>query len=102
MDQSQTETKNEGGQLADLGLGQIDPKEALATVSQFARENPHVALGGAFVVGFLLGGGLTPRILGAAGMMVARRYFASTVRETLDNVVREQMGGQRDESMGMT
>ncbi len=78
------EQGEEKGPLASLGG--IDPGEALEKVSNVARENPHAALAGAFAVGFLLGGGLTPRLLGAAAMFAAQRYFRSTMEETLASV----------------
>jgi len=64
----------------------FDPGEALAMVSNVAKEHPHAALAGAVAVGFLLGGGLTPRLLGAAALFAARRYFRATVEETLLSV----------------
>ncbi|MDI1452099.1 hypothetical protein [Polyangium sp. 6x1] len=74
-------------QGADRGpltaLGGVDPNEVLTMVSNVARANPHAALAGAVAVGFLLGGGLTPRLLGAGALFVARRYFRATVEETL-------------------
>jgi len=81
-----------GGEMAQG----FDPGQALATVSEVARENPHAALAGAFAVGFLLGGGLTPRLLGAAALFAARHYFRVTVEETLASVetrIGEQLGG---------
>jgi hypothetical protein len=64
----------------------FDANEALTTVTEAAKQHPHVALAGAFVVGFLLGGGLTPRLLGAAALFAARRYFRQTVQETIESV----------------
>jgi hypothetical protein len=68
----------------------IDPSEALETVSQWARENPHAALAAAAGVGFLLGGGLTPRMLGAAGLMAARYYFKQAIGGTLEQVLPQE------------
>lgn len=73
------------GQSALSPMG-FDPGEAIAAVSNVAREHPHAALVGAVAVGFLLGGGLTPRLLGAAALFAARRYFRMTVEETLASV----------------
>jgi hypothetical protein len=81
----------QGGGAADKGadrgplaaLGGVDPNEVLTMVGDVARANPHAALAGAVAVGFLLGGGLTPRLLGAAALFAARRYFRATVEETL-------------------
>ena len=73
-------------------LGAIDPKEVLGMVAGFARENPHAALAGACAIGFLLGGGLTPRLLGGIALLAGRRYMNQTLRETLQGVLREQLG----------
>jgi len=60
-------------------LAQVDAGEIVEQVVTFARENPHAALAGAAAVGFVLGGGLTPRLLGALGMIAARRYMKSSL-----------------------
>jgi len=60
-------------------LAQVDAGEIVEQVVTFARENPHAALAGAAVVGFVLGGGLTPRLVGALGMIAARRYMKSSL-----------------------
>jgi hypothetical protein len=75
-------------------MGSINPKEVLGMVEGFARENPHTALVGACAIGFLLGGGLTPRILGSLAVIAGRKYFNQTMRETLEGVLREQLGTQ--------
>jgi len=75
--------QSQGQALSPMGF---DPSEAIAMVSNVAREHPHAALAGAVAVGFLLGGGLTPRLLGAAALFVARKYFRMTVEETLASV----------------
>jgi hypothetical protein len=92
-----------GGQgqgMEERGLSPMgfDPSEALAQVSNVAREHPHAALAGAFAVGFLLGGGLTPRLLGAAAMFAARRYFRMTVEETLASVQQGLEGQARHDA----
>jgi hypothetical protein len=76
-----------------LGPLGFDASEAITTVSTIAREHPHAALAGAFAVGFLLGGGLTPKMLGAIGMFAARRYFRGAVEETLATM-QENFGAQ--------
>ena len=60
-------------------LAQIDPQEVLGQAASFARANPHAALAGAAVLGFVLGGGLTPRLVGTLGMIAARRYMKTAV-----------------------
>ncbi|MDC0741142.1 hypothetical protein [Polyangium mundeleinium] len=90
---STTEQGADRGPLA--ALGGVDPNEVLTMVSDVARANPHAALAGAVAVGFLLGGGLTPRLLGAAALFTARRYFRATVEETLaglEHGLAERMG----------
>jgi hypothetical protein len=69
-------------------LAHVDAKEVLGQVESFARENPHAALAGAAVVGFVLGGGLTPRLLGALGMIAARRYMSTAMGDTLSQLLR--------------
>jgi hypothetical protein len=81
------------------GDGVLEPRDpsvdqAVAAIAELARKNPRAVLLGAGAVGFLLGGGLTPRLLGAVALLAARRYFAQTVRETLDGVLRERLGTQ--------
>lgn len=61
----------------------IDPGEMLEMVKDYARENPHVALGAAAAVGFVLGGGLTPRILMAAGVFFGKRYMNEALKGAL-------------------
>lgn len=70
-------------------LSNIEPGEMINQVSSFARENPHLALAGAAAVGFVLGGGLTPRMVGAVGMFAARRYLQGAMREAVETVIRE-------------
>jgi hypothetical protein len=74
-------------------LGRLDPAEVAQAVAAFARENPHVALAAAASLGFLLGGGLTPRLLGTLGLMATRGYLRGTVAQLLD-VVAEQLQPQ--------
>ena len=70
-------------------LAGVEPGEMLNQVTTFARENPHLALAGAAAVGFVLGGGLTPRLVGAVGMFAARRYLQGAMREAVETVLRE-------------
>src|SRR5262245_26807585 len=69
-------------------LAHVDAREVLGQVESFARENPHAALAGAVAVGFVLGGGLTPRLLGALGMIAARRYMSTAMGDTLAQLLR--------------
>lgn len=69
----------------------IDPRELAQSAAEFARENPHTALAGAFAVGFLLGGGLTPRLLASIALFAGRKYLAEAAREALEGAVRQQI-----------
>jgi hypothetical protein len=68
-------------------LAGFDAGEALGAVTTYAKENPHVALAAAAGVGFLLGGGLTPRLLGAAALFVGRRYLNVMMRDALEGAL---------------
>ena len=85
--------QGEPGELFS-GLSQIDPQQALGTISEMTRQNPHAAIGVGLAVGFLLGGGLTPRLLGAIGLFAARRYFRQTINQTLESVLQEELGNR--------
>src|SRR5690349_17163498 len=55
---------------ADSGREELDeisikPAEIVEQVTTFTKHNPHIALAGAAAVGFVLGGGLSPRLVGA-------------------------------------
>jgi hypothetical protein len=90
--QSQTGAAN-GSTQESAGLGAIDPKEVVSMVEGFVRENPRVALLGAVAAGFLLGGGLTPRLLSTVAVIAGRNYLNHTVRNTMQSVLREKLGG---------
>lgn len=61
----------------------FDPDRTIETVTKVARENPHAALAAAVATGFVLGGGVTPRLVGAIAMFAARHYLRATVEETI-------------------
>jgi len=73
----------------DVASEAIDPKEIAATVERFAREHPHAAVASAWALGFLLGGGLTPRLVGLIAAFAGRRYLSQTLRATVEDVLRE-------------
>jgi hypothetical protein len=73
-----------------------DPGQVVQSVAAFARENPHVALAAAAGVGFLLGGGLTPRLMGALGFFAGRIYFREAVQEALVELVRAGSALEQD------
>ncbi len=69
----QTESINRDAQeMQDKAMAGL--KEARSTIETFARENPRSAVAVAVGVGFVLGGGLTPRILLGFGALAARTY----------------------------
>jgi hypothetical protein len=74
-----------------MDLGRLDPLEAIQAAAEMARENPHAALAGAFAVGFLLGGGLTPRLIVSLAMIAGRRYAAEVARQALGAAVRRNI-----------
>lgn len=90
--QGDTGDQEQGGM--EGALSQIDTAQVLDTVSSFARENPHTALAIAAGIGFILGGGLTPRLLGTIGMFAARQYMRDAVNEALQGAVSEQLEQQ--------
>ena len=75
----------------EMELGGFNPVEAVRAAAEIARENPHAALAGALAVGFVLGGGLTPRLLVSLALFAGRRYAAEAAREVLGEAVRRQM-----------
>jgi hypothetical protein len=79
---------DEGEGLAGEGQVGLDPAEIVHAASEFARENPHAALAGALAVGFLLGGGLTPRLALSLVTYLGRRYVAEVAQGTLETAVR--------------
>jgi hypothetical protein len=99
MNRSKTDGENEVPRdpeaEAELGLEEVDLRRAIETASELARESPHAALAVALAAGFLLGGGLTPRLLGSVAMIAGRKYLARAVRATLTNVVEEQLAAAR-------
>lgn len=92
----QTETQQRTAAECEKGaqpgeLGGVDPAELARAAAELARENPHTAIAGALAVGFLLGGGLTPRLLASVAVFVGRRYLAEAAREALAGAVQQQI-----------
>ena len=81
----------EGEQPLEPGIGSIEPDEIVRAAAELARESPHAALAGALAIGFLLGGGLTPRLLASLAMILGRRYAAEAAREALGGLVQRQI-----------
>ncbi len=67
-------------------------REARGTIESFARENPRTAIAVAVGVGFVLGGGLTPRILFGLGALAARTVARDYVRGQLGSVAGNVLG----------
>ena len=63
-------------------------KEARGVIESYACENPRTTIALAVGVGFVLGGGLTPRILLGFGALAARTY----VRGQLGTYATELLG----------
>lgn len=85
---------SEGHTQEEAGAA-IDPRELLQAATEAARESPHAAIAAAFAAGFLLGGGLTPRLLVSLAVFAGRKYLTEAARDTLENVAREQIEGTR-------
>jgi hypothetical protein len=99
MNESKTVRENEahhdGEGEAELGLDGADLRRAMESASELARESPHAALAIAVAAGFVLGGGLTPRLLGSVAMVAGRTYLGRAVRETVTTVLEEQLAAAR-------
>ena len=99
MDESKRVRENEehhhDGEDAELGFNGVDLRQAIDSATELARESPHAALALALAAGFVLGGGLTPRLLGSVAMIAGRSYLSRAVRETLATVVEEQIAATR-------
>jgi hypothetical protein len=92
------EHRETSGRLAEeLEIGSIDPAEIVRTAEEIAREHPHASLAGAFAVGFLLGGGLTPRLLTSLVLFAGRRYAAEAAKQVLELAVRREGEGPEGE-----
>lgn len=84
----------QGPMAGELGLENLDPEEIVHAAEQVARDYPHGSIAGAFAVGFLLGGGLTPRLLASLVLFVGRRYAAGAAREAVGAAVRRSASGE--------
>lgn len=104
--QGQTSTHKSGAEKVDLEEMQTKALEGLGevrgTVEEFARDNPRTAVGIALGVGFILGGGLTPRLLFGLGAFAARRYAREFARAQIGSVTKGVLGGLRDEDTTTT
>ena len=67
-------------------------QEVRGTVEEYAKEHPRMAVGFALGVGFILGGGLTPKLLFGVGAFLARRYAKDYARSQLGSITRGAFG----------
>jgi len=81
---------NEAAEMQEKALAGI--KEARGTIESFARENPRTAIAVAVGVGFVLGGGLTPRILFGLGAIAARTFARDYVKGQLGSFAGNVLG----------
>jgi hypothetical protein len=92
------------GQSSTMDLEEMESRaaeglrEARGAIEGFARENPRTAVAIALGVGFVLGGGLTPRILFGIGALAARRFASDYARNQLGAMTRGALGIQEPSS----
>ncbi|MGK3968570.1 hypothetical protein WMF38_30860 [Sorangium sp. So ce118] len=86
--------RESGRERTNDALGRLDATEVTRAVSAFARENPHVALAAAAGLGFLLGGGLTPRVLSRLGSLATKSYVKNTLAQAVEGLLDEQARSQ--------
>jgi len=94
-----------GAQQSSSELEQMQGKateglrEARAAIEDFARHNPRAAVGIALGVGFVLGGGLTPRLLLGVGLFAARAMAKDYAKNQLSSITKGVFA-QSDEGKG--
>lgn len=90
----QAQTMGSNGDMTEMQDKAMEGlKEARGTIESFARENPRVAIGVAVGIGFVLGGGLTPRLLFGLGALAARTVARDYVRNQLGGLAGGVLGG---------
>ncbi|AUX48624.1 hypothetical protein SOCE26_101630 [Sorangium cellulosum] len=89
--EGEVETAQDGGARAKGNdtLGRLDAAEITRAIAAFSRENPHVAIAAAAGLGFLLGGGLTPRVLSKLGALATRSYVKGTLVQAVQALLQE-------------
>ncbi|WP_437529142.1 hypothetical protein WME79_47160 [Sorangium sp. So ce726] len=90
----EAEGERDAREMVNDALSRLDAAEVKRAVSAFARDNPHVALAAAAGLGFLLGGGLTPRVLSRLGSLATRSYVKSALAQAVELVLDEQTRSQ--------
>lgn len=89
----QTEAMNRDmGEMQQKAMEGI--RDAQRTIESYARENPRTAVAVAVGVGFVLGGGLTPRILIGLGALAARTFARDYVRGQIQSYASGLLGGE--------
>lgn len=83
-------TNREMDQMRKTTLEELD--KARGTIESYARENPRTAVALALGAGFVLGGGLTPRILFGLGALAARTFARDYVKNQLGSYANDLMG----------
>lgn len=92
--ESITDMNREMEQMQEKALAGL--KEARGTIESYARENPRTAVAIAVGVGFVLGGGLTPRILFGLGALAARTVGRDYVRAQLGSYASGLLGDRAE------
>lgn len=83
---SQSSTQKEVEQLEqNISQGLLGLREG---VEDFSKSHPRIAVGAALGLGFILGGGLTPRLLFGIGLLLGRRYARNYMRDRVIDTVR--------------
>ncbi|WP_437762874.1 hypothetical protein WMF27_43960 [Sorangium sp. So ce281] len=90
----EAERDRDAREVVNDALSRLDAAEVTRAVSAFARDNPHVAIAAAAGLGFLLGGGLTPRVLSRLGSLATRSYVKSALAQAVELVLDEQTRSQ--------
>jgi len=93
----QGESMNMGRDLEETQQKAIEGlREAQSAIESYARENPRTAVAIAVGVGFVLGGGLTPRILFGLGALAARTVARDYVRDQLGSYASGLIGDRAE------
>jgi len=71
--------------------------QARETIEQFVHDRPHAALGLAAALGFVIGGGLTPRRLVRIGIAAGGPAFTRQIAAQLARIANEAWITPRDE-----
>ena len=97
--QGQTSSQQSGSMdVAEMQAKAVEGlQEARGAIESFAKNNPRTAVGVALGVGFVLGGGLTPRILFGLGAIFARNFARDYAKSQLSSMTKSFLGGEEEE-----